>query len=79
VEDADTDFRLATWIVGFSVSDVKASVSTSRKLGSDIIHDVAVSEGIATWAAIEEPLGEQFMVLESKRELGIKEEGGRFV
>ena len=66
--DPDTDE--STWLMGITVSDLPAAVAAARRLGAEVHRDVSHTEGMAQWAAIEDPQGAQVLLLIPERQLG---------
>ena len=69
----------STWITGVVVTDLEASLSAARRLGGRVLVDVSHAEGLASWAAIEDPEGAQIMLIVPERALGGTARSGRWV
>ena len=66
----------ATWLVGVVVEDLQASVAAVRRLDGSVLRDVSTAEGLARWAAVEDPHGGQLLLLEPLRVRNLGEQPG---
>jgi predicted enzyme related to lactoylglutathione lyase len=79
IEEAAANVKRSTWIVGFRVPNVAVALSKAKGLGATVINDVSRAEGLATWAAVQDPGGAQFVMLQPERDLGTPSSEGSMV
>lgn len=68
----------AHWRVYFEVADLAACVEQVRELGGAVLADVSSADGVGSWAAVADPQGAVFSLLQpSSWEAGAEAEGAR--